>query len=47
MENNWVLIKKYISKQGEKSFILQETKDSNLLSLKKLHSREGQMPCST
>ena len=30
MENNQVLIKKYISKHRAKSFILQETKDSNL-----------------
>ena len=36
MENDKVLIKKkYISKDRAKSFILQETKDSNLLYLTK------------
>ena len=35
MENNKVLIKKYISEHRAKSFTLQETKDSNLPSLTK------------
>ena len=35
MENNLILIKKYKSKHRVKSFILQETKDSNLLYLTK------------
>ena len=35
MENNQVLIKKYISKHRAESFILQETNDSNLLRYRK------------
>ena len=35
MENNQVLIKKYISKHRAKSFILQETSDSNILAYRK------------
>ena len=35
MENNQLLIKKYISKHRAKSFILQETTESNLLYLTK------------
>ena len=35
MENNKVLIKKYMSEHRAKSFTLQETKDSNLPSLTK------------